>query len=210
MVSGSGSNLQAIIDAVAEKKINAEICAVLSNRPGAKALDRAEAAGITTVLIDHKAYSDRESFDQAMIEALDEYEPDLVVLAGFMRILSQNFCEHYLGRMINIHPALLPKYKGLNTHQRALDDGETFHGCTVHFVTPELDDGPNILQAKVAVLSTDNPESLQKRVLAQEHCIYPLAISWIADNRMKMVNNQALLDGIPLEESGYAFERGDI
>jgi phosphoribosylglycinamide formyltransferase-1 len=176
LISGRGSNMRSIIEAAQQDELDVEIAAVLSNRPGAPGLNFASEAGIDTAVVDHKAYDSRESFDLAMIETIDKYRPSFVILAGFMRILTEGFVEHYANRLINIHPSLLPKFKGLNTHQRALDAGESEHGASVHFVTAELDDGPVILQAKVPVLNDDDADTLAARVLEQEHQLYPAAI----------------------------------
>ncbi len=198
LISGNGSNLQAIIDAIQQGNLSARICAVISNKPGAYGLQRAKAANIPVHVIDHTHYPNRESFDLALQQEIDAYQPDLVVLAGFMRILTTGFVTHYLGRMINIHPSLLPDYQGLNTHQRALDDQRKIHGVSVHFVTPELDGGPVFLQSQVAVKPDDNADTLAKRVLEQEHIIYPLAIKWIAEKRIQYQNDRILFDGKPL------------
>ena len=163
LISGSGSNLQALIDSTAPGN-PVHISAVISNRADAFGLKRAEAAGIPVKALDHKLYADRESFDLALIDCIDSYGAELVVLAGFMRILSPAFVRHYQGRLLNIHPSLLPKLKGLHTHQRALESREKEHGCSVHFVTEELDGGPVVLQAPIAVLENDTPESLAQRV----------------------------------------------
>jgi phosphoribosylglycinamide formyltransferase-1 len=194
LISGSGSNLQAIIDQCADKRINASICRVISNKADVKGLARAETAGITTQIIDHTQYADREAFDAALIEVIDQCKPDLVVLAGFMRILTEGFVTHFKGRLINIHPSLLPKYQGLNTHQRAIDAGDSEAGASVHFVTEELDGGPVIAQAKVPVESNDTAEALAKRVLTVEHGIFPVVIGWFADKRIQLDNNQVLFD----------------
>jgi phosphoribosylglycinamide formyltransferase-1 len=185
LISGVGSNLQAIIERAAVD-LSVDIRAVISSRPGVYGLERAEAAGIETAVVDHKAYADRESYDQALIELIDSYQPGLVVLAGFMRILTPQFVRHYAGRLLNIHPSLLPKYRGIHTHQRALEAGETRHGATIHFVTEELDGGPLIAQAQVPVLSDDDVEQLAARVLQKEHQLYPLAIGWFAQERLKL------------------------
>ncbi|WP_075185825.1 phosphoribosylglycinamide formyltransferase [Teredinibacter haidensis] len=198
LISGSGSNLQAIIDQQEAGTINIEICAVISNKDGVKGLARAHNHGISTRILNHKQFDSRESFDKALRETIDEYTPDLVVLAGFMRILTPEFTKHYLGRMFNIHPSLLPKYQGLHTHQRAIDAGDKEHGVTVHFVTAELDGGPNIIQARVPVMEGDTAEELAARVLVQEHKIYPQAVGWFADGRVKMVDGKALVDGNPV------------
>ena len=201
LISGSGSNLQALIDT--QQETNTRIVAVISNVASAYGLVRAEQAGIATVVVDHKQFADRDSFDQALIEIIDGYQPALVVLAGFMRILTAGFTDHYHGRMLNIHPSLLPKYKGLHTHQRALEAGDSEHGVTVHFVTSKLDDGAHVIQARVPVYADDTEENLQKRVLAQEHVIYPIAVGWFASKRLILHNNRALLDESPLPESGF-------
>ena len=194
LISGSGSNLQAIIDAVQSKKINAEISAVISNRPDATGLEKASNAGVTTHTIDHTTYPDRQSFDDALLNYVSDLKPDLVVLAGFMRILSDDFINTFDGRLINIHPSLLPKYKGLNTHQRVLDDRCNTHGASVHFVSSELDSGSVIIQAEVPVLNDDNVELLASRVLQQEHIIYPMAIQWFIDGKLCLIDNKAYYD----------------
>lgn len=194
LISGSGTNLQAIIDAIQNKKLNAEIKAVISNRPGVKGLQRAEAAGITTEVLDHREYDSRESFDQALQQLIDSYQPALIILAGFMRILSESFVNHFTGRMLNIHPSLLPDFRGLNTHQRVLDAKRTEHGVSVHFVTNELDSGPLVIQAVIPVYADDTAETLAARIHTQEHIIYPMAIDWFAQGRLTWKNNQAALD----------------
>lgn len=205
LISGSGSNLQALIDSLAVAPSSAVIRAVVSNRADAYGLERARKAGIETRFLDHKAYADRESFDAALIHAIDGFSPDLVLLAGFMRILSPGFVRHYHGRLLNIHPSLLPKYKGLHTHQRALEAGDAEHGCSVHFVTEELDGGPLVVQAPIPVQSDDTPETLAQRVHVQEHLIYPLAMRWFAEGRLCLGEHSALLDGEPLPASGYSY-----
>ncbi|MFZ6048674.1 phosphoribosylglycinamide formyltransferase [Pseudomonas sp. CR3202] len=202
LISGSGSNLQALIDSITSDDHPARIRAVISNRADAYGLERAKRAGIDTRVLDHKAYTDREAFDAALIETIDAYTPQLVVLAGFMRILTPGFVRHYQGRLLNIHPSLLPKYKGLHTHQRALEAGDTEHGCSVHFVTEELDGGPLVVQALIPVESDDTPESLAQRVHVQEHRIYPLAMRWFAEGRLCLGPNGAELDGQALPPSG--------
>lgn len=204
LISGSGSNLQAILDAVATGFIAGRVRGVISNKANVYGLERARRAGITTTVLDHKAYSDRQSYDAALIAAIDEHQADLVVLAGFMRILTPDFVEHYRGRLLNIHPSLLPKYQGLNTHQRAIDAGDAEHGCSVHFVTAELDGGPVILQAKVPIFPDDDSETVAERVHEQEHRIYPLVIRWFCQNRLQQRSDQALLDGQVLSKHGYA------
>lgn len=200
LISGSGSNLQAIIDSAQQGNIPVEIRAVISNKADAYGLERARLAGIETRVLDHKQFESREAFDRALMAMIDEYQPGLVALAGFMRILTNEFVEHYLGRMLNIHPSLLPDYRGLNTHARALEDKQPQHGATVHFVTPELDGGPLILQAQVPVLANDDPETLARRVLEQEHIIYPRVIGWFAVGRLQLQDHQAVFDGQPLTQ----------
>lgn len=208
LISGSGSNLQAIIDATQSGSIPARIDAVICNKEDAFGLTRAANAGLVTKVISHKDYDSREHFDQALQEIIDQFSPDLLVLAGFMRILTPEFVKHYSGRMLNIHPSLLPKYRGLNTHQRAIDAGEAEHGVTVHFVTEELDGGPNVLQARVPISEGETAESLAGKVLVQEHQIYPRAIKWFAQGRLKMEANQAILDHKTLPESGEQHQDG--
>ena len=203
LLSGTGSNLQALIDSDDVKASPATIRAVISNRADAYGLQRAKDAGIDTCVLDHKAFEGREAFDAALIEVIDTFKPQLVVLAGFMRILSADFVRHYQGRLLNIHPSLLPKYKGLHTHQRALDAGDGEHGCSVHFVTEELDGGPLVVQAVIPVESDDSPHSLAQRVHTQEHRIYPLAVRWFAEGRLSLDEQGALLDGQLLAASGH-------
>jgi phosphoribosylglycinamide formyltransferase-1 len=185
LISGAGSNLQAIIDRAADN-LPVDIRAVISSRPEVYGLERAKAAGIETAVLDHKAYADRESYDRALIELIDSYQPGLVVLAGFMRILTPEFVRHYAGRLLNVHPSLLPKYRGRHTHQRALEAGDTNHGATIHFVTEELDGGPLIAQAQVPVFPDDDEERLAERVLQREHQLYPQTIEWFAQERLKL------------------------
>lgn len=194
LISGSGSNLQALIDAQLRNELGGNIVAVVSNRPDAFGLERAKQAGIDTKVVDHKQYQDRESYDKALETVIDGFQPDLVVLAGFMRILTDEFVNHYQGRMINIHPSLLPKYRGLNTHQRAIDDGEDQHGVSVHFVTPELDGGPVIIQSSVEIEENDNAEALAKRVQTQEHLIYPLAVKWFCQKKIELKNRHVFFE----------------
>ena len=189
LISGSGTNLQAIMDAQKAGTLDAEIAVVFSNRANAAGLERAAQAGIPTASLDHRDYPDREQFDQAMIEVLTPYAPDTVVLAGFMRILSAVFVRHYAGRLINIHPSLLPKYRGLNTHARALEAGDSEHGCSIHFVTEELDGGPLIAQAPIAVHANDTVDSLSKRVQQREHLLYPQVLQWRAQDRLELTDN---------------------
>ncbi|WP_372866001.1 phosphoribosylglycinamide formyltransferase [Pseudomonas sp.] len=203
LISGSGSNLQALIDSSQAGDNPLSIRAVISNRADAYGLERAKAAGIDTCVLDHKAFAGREAFDAALIEAIDTFEPQLVVLAGFMRILSSDFVRHYDGRLLNIHPSLLPKYKGLHTHQRALEAGDSEHGCSVHFVTEELDGGPLVVQAVIPVRSGETLDSLAQRVHEQEHLIYPLAVRWFAEGRLRLGKQGAMLDGQPLPSTGH-------
>lgn len=204
LISGNGSNLQAILDKIAEGKIAGKVSAVISNRADAYGLQRAKEAGIAAVCVDHKEYDSREDYDLALLQKIDSYQPDLVVLAGFMRILTSDFVKHYEGRMLNIHPSLLPKYKGLNTHQRAIDAGDTEHGASIHFVTAELDGGPLIIQSKVPIFSDDSATELASRVQEQERIIYPIVINWFCQQRLIMENDKALIDGDNIPESGYA------
>lgn len=206
LISGSGSNLQALIDGQQAGDLPIDIVAVISNRPDVYGLTRAAQADIPAVLLDHKAFANREEFDQQLMRVIDDYSPDLLVLAGFMRILTPQFTQHYLGRMLNIHPSLLPKFQGLHTHQRALDAHETRHGVTVHFVTAELDGGPSAIQASVPIINGDDAGSLAKRVQRQEHIIYPLAVKWFAEGRLVMKENRAYLDNELLPEHGYLIE----
>ncbi len=210
LISGSGSNLQAIVDACATQQINAYIAAVISSRPDAYGLQRADAAGIATHIVDHHNYPDRRSFDAELENIIDSYPPGLVVLAGFMRILTAEFVNHYLGRMMNIHPSLLPNLPGLNTHQRALDAGAHIHGVSVHFVTPELDGGPVVIRAEVKIEHGDDAEKLAAKVLKEEHRIYPEAIGWYADGRLRLENHQALLDGSPVKQIKKTIECNTI
>ena len=203
LLSGTGSNLQALIDSLHVTPGSARVRAVISNRADAYGLQRAQAAGIDTAVLEHGDFEGREAFDKALAHLIDSFQPDLVVLAGFMRILSAGFVRHYHGRLLNIHPSLLPKYKGLHTHRRALEAGDAEHGCSVHFVTEELDGGPLVVQAVVNVAADDTPESLAHRVHHQEHLIYPLAVRWFAEGRLRLGEQGALLDGQPLAASGH-------
>ncbi len=185
LISGRGSNLEALLKA----KLPCRVAAVISNRADAQGLEIAREYGIPTAVVSHKNYPDRASFDAALAAAIDAYAPYLVVLAGFMRILTDGFVQHYAGRLINIHPSLLPAYPGIDTHERALQDGVKVHGCTVHFVTPSLDHGPIIIQAAVPVLCGDTPQTLADRVLREEHRIYPQAIRWLCNNQVWLEGN---------------------
>ena len=183
LISGRGSNMISIVNAIKHDRLYADIVAVISNRPDAGGLQYAQQAGIKTFIVDHTHFDDREEFDKVLASVIDAHEPDLVILAGFMRILTSTFVGHYPKRLLNIHPSLLPKFKGLHTHQRAIEANEKEHGATVHFVTDELDDGPIILQASVAILDNDDPSTLAKRVLKKEHQLYPDAIQKIIQER---------------------------
>lgn len=207
LISGSGTNLQAIIDAIQAGELQAEVAVVLSNNTTAAGLQRAIQAGIPTLTLDHRNYPDRHSFDQAMIAELDRFRPDSLVLAGFMRILTSDFVRHYHGRLINIHPSLLPRYKGLHTHRRALEAGDSEHGCTVHFVTEELDGGPTIARALVPVLANDDEEVLSKRVQAREHDLYPRVLGWRATGRLTLGPQGVLLDGKPISAEGFDIDQ---
>ena len=193
LISGRGSNLAAIVAEVEAGRLPARIAGVLANRPEAPGLRTAAAHGVPTGVVDHRQFADREAFDAALAMAIDRFSPDLVVLAGFMRILGNAFVRRYENRLINIHPSLLPAFPGLHTHRRALAEGVRIHGCSVHFVTPDLDHGPLIVQAAVPVLDGDDEATLAARVLTQEHRIYPLAERWFAEGRLKVCDGRVLL-----------------
>jgi phosphoribosylglycinamide formyltransferase-1 len=202
LISGRGSNMQAIVEAANKKQIPVNICAVISNDPGAAGLDYAKSNGIKTYALDHRQFDSREAFDLELIRTIDQCNPKLVVLAGFMRILGKAFVDHYSGRLINIHPALLPAFPGLDTHARAIETGVSRHGATVHFVTHDVDAGPIIIQSAVDVREDDTPERLAARVLEQEHRIYPKAVGWFAQNRLSIDDGKVLLDGRQNSEQG--------
>lgn len=204
LISGSGSNLQAIIDDTANDQ-HCRVVGVLSNKESAYGLERAKKAGIETAVIDHTRFDSRLAFDTALIKQIDAWQADLVVLAGFMRILTNEFVQHFSGRLLNIHPSLLPKYKGTNTHQRALDAGDSEHGCTVHFVSEELDGGAPIIQAATLIEQDDTVDSLIHKVHQLEHQIYPIAVSWFASERITLKSNRVYLDGSPLGDTGYLY-----
>lgn len=206
LISGNGSNLQAIMDSCANGTIkNARVAAVIANKADAYGLTRAQQANIDAVTLLASDFADRQAYEQALAKTIDGYHPDVVVLAGFMRILDSAFVHHYQGRIFNIHPSLLPKYPGLNTHQRALEAGDSEHGTTVHFVTPELDGGPVVLQAKVPIFPQDSIAEIEQRVQQQEYTIYPLVINWFLSQRLVMDEaGKALLDGHSLPLNGYA------
>jgi phosphoribosylglycinamide formyltransferase-1 len=202
LISGRGSNLKSIIEAVQNQQIPEKISCVISNRESAGGLQYAKDAGIPVEVVNDRDFPSRDEFDAELTKTIDRYHPKLVVLAGFMRILGGEFVKHYLGRLINIHPALLPDYPGLNTHERALQDGVERHGATVHFVTPEVDSGPIIIQRAVPVQPDDTEEHLAARVLEQEHVIYPKAIRWFVEGRLSIDGNDVLLDGQKSPEQG--------
>jgi phosphoribosylglycinamide formyltransferase-1 len=207
LISGRGSNLQAFIDACAVGELAAKISIVISNNPDAAGLQRAERAGIPNICINHRDYAIREDFDRALVDELANHPVDLVILAGFMRILTPVLIEPFLGRMVNIHPSLLPKYPGLHTHQRALEAGDEEAGATVHFVTQELDGGPPVLQARVPVLPGDTPDILAARIAAQEHRIYPIAVRWFLERRLTLADKGATLDGKPISATGMRYSK---
>jgi len=194
LISGSGSNLQAIIDACERGEIDGKIVAVISNKPDAFGLMRAQKSNIPALVVNHQEYADRVLFDQALAKVIDDYNPDLIVLAGFMRILSAFFIRKFEGRLLNIHPSLLPKYTGLHTHKRALENGDKFHGATVHFVTEELDGGPMVVQSRIEILQHDSIETLSSKVAITEWLIYPLAVKWFCIGALKMSEEQVWLD----------------
>ncbi|SFM49681.1 phosphoribosylglycinamide formyltransferase [Marinobacter zhejiangensis] len=198
LVSGSGSNLQALINATRERDFPGEIVAVGCNRPDAYALERAKQAGIETFTVDHTLFDSREGFDVALKAEIERHSPDVLVLAGFMRILTADFVRAFHGIMLNIHPSLLPKYTGLNTHQRALDAGDETHGVSIHFVTEDLDGGPVIAQAEVNIASDDTAETLAGKVLTKEHILYPIVLRWFCEGRLQLLGDQACFDGHPI------------
>ena len=195
LISGGGSNLQAFIDQVEAGLLPIEVKLVVSNNADAYGLERANRAGIEAICIDHRNYQSRSEFDQALQDRIDIVEPEIIILAGFMRILTEQFVNHYQGRLLNIHPALLPKFPGTDTHQRALAAGEIWHGASVHYVVPEVDAGPVILRGRLAVTAEDTPQTLQQRIHKIEHQIYPLAVKWLAEGRLTISESRVLLDG---------------
>ena len=195
LISGGGSNLQAFIDQVNEGQLDLDIKLVISNVAQAYGLTRANLAGIDTECIDHKAFKSRLGFDQSLIASIDRVEPDIIILAGFMRILTPEFVNHFANKLVNIHPSLLPKFTGTNTHQRAIDAKEQWHGASIHFVIPELDAGPVILQGRLPIGEEDTAESLQSRIHKIEHRLYPMAVKWFCQGRLSIENGQVLLDG---------------
>ena len=199
LISGGGTNLQALLDLADTADAPIRVCGVISNRPGVRGLQRAEQHGVATRVLDHAKFDDRATFDAALAELIDTIEPDLVVLAGFMRILTAGFVEHFAGRMVNIHPSLLPSFQGLHTHRRALEAGVREHGASVHFVTAELDGGPVIAQAHVPVLDGDDEDTLAARVLIREHSLLPQVVCWFAENRLQLRDDKVWFDGKPLD-----------
>ncbi|WP_215800760.1 phosphoribosylglycinamide formyltransferase [Pantoea dispersa] len=206
LISGNGSNLQSILDACESGRINGSVAAVFSNKASAYGLTRAQQASVPAHALSAQDFPDRDAFDRQLMQQIDAYAPDLVVLAGYMRILSPAFVAHYHDRLLNIHPSLLPKYPGLHTHRQALANGDAEHGTSVHFVTDELDGGPIILQARVPVFADDDEAEISARVQHQEHAIYPLVISWFVEGRLQMRVGKAWLDGEPLTPEGYAHD----
>ena len=202
LISGRGSNMEAVVRA----KLPAEIAAVISNRADAAGLGFAAQAGVSTQVADEREFSSREAFEGALAKAIDMHSPDLVALAGFMRVLGADFVRRYSGRMLNIHPSLLPAFPGLHTHRRALQEGVKLHGCTVHFVTPQVDHGPIVAQAAVPVRVGDNEAMLAARVLRQEHRIYPLAIRWFVEGRLVVDNGLVRVNGAEANQSVLAYE----
>ena len=202
LISGRGSNMAALIEAAKDKTYPAEIVVVVSNRPDAGGLVTARAAGIATEVVDHTQFGkDRAAFERALQSVLEQHRVEIVCLAGFMRLLTPWFVDQWPGRLLNIHPALLPAFKGLDTHRRALEAGAKVHGATVHFVVPEMDLGPIVAQGAVAVAADDTEETLAKRVLAVEHRIYPLALKLVAEGRVRVVDGRCLIDGVPVPDS---------
>ncbi|TFH87362.1 phosphoribosylglycinamide formyltransferase [Billgrantia azerbaijanica] len=209
LISGNGSNLQALVDEQSHDRLGGEIVAVVSNEPDAYGLHRARDAGIEAVVLPHREYDSRDAYDGALIKVIERHEPDLIVLAGFMRILTPRFVRRFYGRMLNIHPSLLPAYQGLDTHARALADGVAEHGCSVHFVTEELDGGPVVIQAAVAVADDETEESLKEKVHAREHLIYPIAVRWFLEGRLQLGDDGPTFDGVPLPPQGLRLSHAD-
>ena len=197
LISGRGTNLQAIVDAIDRGTLPVDLRAVICNEPGAAGVERARQAGHEVVIVHHRDFPARERFDDALAEAIDRFDAELVVLAGFMRILTPGFVRRYAGRLINIHPSLLPAFPGVDTHARAIAAGAGVHGATVHFVTEELDGGPVIARANVPVLATDDPDTLAARVLEREHVLLPRVLLWFAERRVTLEGSHAFIDGVP-------------
>jgi phosphoribosylglycinamide formyltransferase-1 len=194
LISGRGSNFEAIYKAAKAKSWDVRFTGLITNQPEAKGLEFAKSVGIPTAVINHRSYPSREAFDEALMQQIDAFGADLLVLAGFMRILTPGFIEHYEGRMMNIHPSLLPRFPGLHTHERVLEAGDRVHGATVHFVSAGVDEGPIICQSEVPVLPTDTPSELAARVLKTEHQIYPLAVEWFIQGRLQIAGNRVSVD----------------
>ncbi|MGM0614246.1 phosphoribosylglycinamide formyltransferase [Halomonas sp. CH40] len=209
LISGSGSNLQALIDAQAHNQLSGKIVAVISNEPDAYGLTRAHDAGIDAVVLPHREYDSREAYDGALIKVIERHQPDIIVLAGFMRILTPRFVQRFLGKMLNIHPSLLPAYQGLNTHARVLADGASEHGCSVHFVTEELDGGPVAIQAALKIAADDTEATLKEKIHAREHLILPIAVNWFLDGRLQYSGTGATLDGVALPPEGLRLSHED-
>ncbi|MEM7359003.1 MAG: phosphoribosylglycinamide formyltransferase [Pseudomonadota bacterium] len=205
LISGSGSNLQSFIDQVADGYLPVNLKLVISNNADAYGLERATQAGIPTACIDHRSFSSRLAFDQALMAEIDHQQPDIVILAGFMRILTSEFVDHYQNRLVNIHPSLLPKYPGTNTHQRAIDAGDNWHGASIHFVVPEVDAGPIILQGRLPIHPGDTADTLQQRIHSIEHKLYPQAVKWFAEGRLRVNQNTVLLDDETSSEQLQSF-----
>jgi phosphoribosylglycinamide formyltransferase-1 len=201
LISGRGSNMQALIEA----GLPGRIAAVISSKPGAEGLEIAKMHGIETRVVDQRAYPDRAAFDAALAKKIDSYQPDLVALAGFMRILGDSFVDRYHGRLMNVHPSLLPAFPGLDTHMRALQEGVKIHGCTVHFVTPQVDHGPIIIQAAIPVLPDDTAETLAARVLQQEHRIYPEAVRWFMEDRLQLSHNRVEVSNTATDDGAVLY-----
>jgi len=207
LASGSGTNLQALIDASKEQAFAGEIVGIISNNPNAYCLERASKEGIASATVDHRAFLSREDFEEELDKVVAKFTPDLILLAGFMRILTPVFVDKYLGKLVNIHPSLLPKYPGLNTHQRALDAGDAQAGATVHFVTAELDGGPPIIHGTTSTQADDDSASLANRILNEvEHHIFPIAVKWFCEDRLHFRNGQAILDDEPINECGISWQ----
>ena len=208
LLSGNGSNLQALLDQ--QSQYSYQIMGVISNRPDAYGLERARQHHIAAITLDHKIFSSREAFDRRLLEEVERFEPDLIVLAGYMRILGNQFVNRFNDRLINIHPSLLPLYRGLNTYRRVLDDQKTHHGTTIHYVTSELDNGAHIIQAELKISLADNEESLRRRVQTMEHRIYPRAVDLIASGRIKLKEHNVWFDNRPLNPEGYQVKEDNL
>ncbi|MDH2997798.1 phosphoribosylglycinamide formyltransferase [Pasteurellaceae bacterium LFhippo2] len=206
MLSGNGSNLQQLINAVDSGRINGKIVGVISNKADAYGLERAKQAGISSFIFTRKDFESNLAMDIAIANQIDQLKADIIVLAGYMKILTPEFTRRFVGKIVNIHPSLLPKYPGLNTYQRAIEAGDTEHGMTIHFVNEEVDGGAIILQAKVPIYPEDSIEDVMERVMEQEHRCYPLVVKWLCDDRLYLENGRAYLDNQPLPEQGYALD----